>query len=53
MGQKIGIWVSGILAAGIFGTFLGVWAGVDGGPMSGFIGGALAFTCARLWAKEN
>lgn len=57
MGRRIGIWVSGTLAASIFGALVGF--AIEGGSYAnaptafGFIGGALAFVCFRLWIGES
>lgn len=48
--RQVGIWASGLLATAIFGTMIGhSLAEYDGGGFFGFVAGALAFTCFRLW----
>jgi hypothetical protein len=56
------LWVTGILSSAIFGGLVGMaLAGVGGtfaeaatnGFALGALGGALAFTCFRLWRREN
>lgn len=48
--RLVAIWVSGLLATAMFGTMIGhALAEYDGGGAFGFVAGALAFTCFRLW----
>jgi hypothetical protein len=56
------LWVTGILSSAIFGSLIGMaLAGVAASPdqtalaglLLGAPGGALAFTCFRLWRREN
>jgi hypothetical protein len=51
--RTIGIWIAGLLASGIFGGLIGdrfLSSGVYSETgVWGFLGGMLAFTCARLW----
>ena len=50
--RAVSIWVSGLLAGGLIGGFLGVLTRPDpvthDGVIFGFIGGCLLFTCIRL-----
>ncbi len=50
--KRVAIWVCGILACGIFGGLVGSNLDFSNGGFFGFLGGALAFTCARLWLAE-
>ena len=49
MGRRIAIWVFGLLASGIFGGLIGQQLDYSDGGFLGFLGGAFAFTCFRLW----
>lgn len=54
MKRAIVLWISGLLAAAIAGGAIGSL--VAYGEMAlllGMLAGALAFTCARLWATER
>jgi len=53
--RTIGIWVSGILASMIIGGAIGslIVPYPSDAPLSGFIAGAAAFTCMRLWLTEQ
>ena len=48
MSRNMAIWISGLLAAGSAGGALGKNHGYDG-AVWGFLWGAFAFTCVRLW----
>ena len=54
--RTVVLWTSGLIACGLLTSFL-VTAGSDGltgdRPFWGFIAGALAFICARLWFAER
>lgn len=52
MVRLIAIWVFGILAAAIFGGLVGNFLVRGDGGIFGFIGGACAFVCARLWLAK-
>jgi hypothetical protein len=53
----VALWVSGLLASAIVGSFVGAFMNSNGGyaftdlasKNLGAIAGALVFTCARLW----
>jgi hypothetical protein len=47
------LWLSGIIASGIFGMFIGSKFGDSQIAFLGIIGGAAAFTCARMWWTER
>jgi hypothetical protein len=47
------LWVSGIIASGIFGMFIGSRFGDGQIAFLGVIGGATAFICARIWWGER
>lgn len=47
--RTLGIWVFGLLACGIFGGIAGDRYMMRDGLPVGFLGGAFAFACARLW----
>lgn len=51
--RVIAIWVSGLIATGLFGSGIAIQLG--GGfdaPFFGFVAGIGAFTCFRLWFGE-
>jgi hypothetical protein len=51
--RTAGIWIFGLLASGIFGAIVGDWLARSGeGGFFGFLGGAFAFACARLWLHK-
>lgn len=47
------IWVFGILASGIVGALAGQELDYVNGGIAGFLAGAFAFACARLWIGER
>jgi hypothetical protein len=47
------LWVSGIVASGIFGMLVGSRFGDGQIALLGGVGGAAAFTCARIWWGER
>jgi hypothetical protein len=47
------LWVSGIVASGIFGMFIGSRFGDGQIAFLGIIGGAAAFICVRIWWVER
>lgn len=49
----LAIWISGLAASGIFGSTVGYALAGDMGGFWGFLAGALAFTCFRLWTAEK
>lgn len=46
------LWISGVLASGIFGSLIGSQLEPVNGGVAGALGGAAAFVCARLWAMS-
>jgi len=48
MTRDTAIWLLGLLVCGIVGGFLGNHYGIDG-KVWGFIWGAFAFFCIRVW----
>jgi hypothetical protein len=51
--RVVAIWIFGILACGIAGGLIGAQLDYrDGGPW-GFLAGAFAFSCLRLWLSEK
>lgn len=53
MARKIGIWIFGLLASGIFGGLIGHQLEYLEGGIWGFLGGAFAFACLRLWLADR
>jgi hypothetical protein len=54
--RTIGIWVSGLLASGIFGAALGSFLVSNSNgdaALWGFFAGFLGFICLRLWLGEK
>jgi hypothetical protein len=50
--RTIALWISGLLASGIFGALIGTRLQslpYDQDGFFGFFGGMLAFACLRLW----
>ncbi len=52
MGRKIGIWVTGLISASLAGGLLASNISHDA-SLGGFISGACAFACFRLWMGEK
>lgn len=56
MGRLIALWIFGIAASAIFGGLIGDYLDGDNlygkGGFWGFVGGACAFVCARLWLAK-
>lgn len=53
MSRTIAIWVFGLLASGIFGGLIGQQLEYSDGGVWGFLGGAFAFACIRLWLADK
>ena len=53
MARRISIWVFGLLASGIFGGLIGQQLEYGEGGIWGFLGGAFAFACFRLWRTDT
>ena len=49
----IAIWVFGLLASGIFGSWVGQQLEYMDGGIWGFLVGAFAFVCIRLWLTDT
>ena len=50
--RTIAIWITGLLASGIFGSLISdrlFSSGFESQGVTGFFGGMLAFACIRLW----
>lgn len=51
--RRVALWTFGLLAAGIFGALIGDHLSPhSNNGFFGFLGGAFAFACARLWLGE-
>ena len=52
MKKNVALWITGTLACGIFGSFIGEYLTLNGEAL-GFFGGSFTFICARLWVSET
>ena len=52
--RTVALWAFGVLACGIFGGLIGGGLSkTEAGSAAGFLGGAFAFACVRLWFSEK
>ena len=54
MVRLVTLWTSGVVSSGCFGAAIAdfLYGHADKMASTGFIGGAAAFICARLWLTE-